>query len=203
MVDRYGYLAVVGLIMVESFGIPAPGQTMLIVAGACAATGRLDIAAVAALAVFAAVAGDCLAYLLGRTGGRPLVLRLGRYVWLTEKRLARVEELSRRHGRKIVFTARFVDGLRQVNGIVAGTVRMPFRSFLVWDALAAVVWVAVFGGVGYLGGVHLDAIFDFAGTYRVPLLIGLAVLVGALVLRRVLRCRSRRRDRVPVPVAAG
>ena len=159
VVDRYGYLAVVGLIMVESFGVPAPGQTMLIVAGACAATGRLDVAAVVTLGVFAAVAGDSLGYLIGRTGGRPLVLRLGRYVWLTDKRLTRVEDLSRRHGRKIVVVARYVDGLRQVNGVVAGVVRMPFGRFLGWDVLAATTWVVVFTGVGYLGGVHLDAVF--------------------------------------------
>jgi membrane protein DedA with SNARE-associated domain len=199
VLDRYGYLAVVGMIMVESFGIPAPGQTMLIVAGACAATGRLDLAAVIALAVLAAIAGDCLAYLLGRTGGRPLVLRLGRYVWLTEKRLVRVEDLFRRHGRKIVVVARFVDGLRQVNGVVAGVVRMPFGRFLGWDALAAALWAAVFSGVGYLGGVHLDALFGFARAHRVPLLLGLAVLVGALVVRRVARRRARR---APVPSVA-
>lgn len=193
--DRYGYPAVVIVVMVESFGVPAPGQTMLIVAGACAAAGRLDIAAVATLAVAAAVAGDCLAYLIGRSGGRPLVRRVGRYLWLTEERLARVEDLARRRGPRLVVTARFVDGLRQLNGVVAGIVRMPFGGFLAWDALAVVVWVVVFAGVGYVGGAHLDAVFDFVGAHRVPLSIGTAVLVGGLAAHLVCRGRSRRRDR--------
>lgn len=73
-----------------------------------------------ASAFLAAVSGDSLGYLIGRAGGRPLILRYGRYVRLTPGRLARVEEFMGRHAPKVVAIARFVEGLRQFNGIVAG-----------------------------------------------------------------------------------
>lgn len=201
VLDRYGYVAVVGVVMVESFGIPAPGQTILIVAGVFAATGHLNIAVVVALGALAAMVGDSISYLVGRSGGRPLVLRVGRYVLLTEKRLDRAEAFSRRHGRKVVVLARFVDGLRQVNGIVAGLVRMPFGRFITWNAVGATVWAILFSGLGYLGGAHLDTLFAYVRLYRGPLLLILGALVIGLVVRWVVRRniirRNTRRTTVP------
>jgi membrane protein DedA with SNARE-associated domain len=181
--DQYGYLAMVAVVMVESFGIPAPGQTILIVAGVYAATGHLNIVVVAVLGLLAAVGGDSLGYLIGRAGGRRLVLRVGRYVLLTEKRLDRAESFSRRHGRKVVVVARFVDGPRQLNGIVAGLVKMPFGRFVGWDAVGATVWAALFSGLGYLGGAHLNTLYDAILRYRGLVLAVLGVLVAGLVIR--------------------
>ena len=129
LLDHWGYLAVGFLLLVEDFGVPAPGETVLIAASVYAGAGRLNIVAVGVIGFAAAVAGDNVGYAIGRFGGRALVLRFGRYVILTGDRLDRAESFFTRHGGKIVIVARFIEGLRQANGIIAG---------ITPDALAAV-----------------------------------------------------------------
>ncbi|HSZ30600.1 MAG TPA: DedA family protein, partial [Pseudonocardiaceae bacterium] len=87
----HGYLAVFGFLFIESFGAPVPGQTMLMAAGVFAGAGKLNVAGVAILGFLAAVAGDNIGYLIGHFGGRRLVLRFGRYVFVTEERLTKAE----------------------------------------------------------------------------------------------------------------
>ncbi|HET9256958.1 MAG TPA: DedA family protein, partial [Pseudonocardiaceae bacterium] len=120
ILTSYGYLAVFGFLFVESFGAPVPGQTLLIAAGVFAGAGRMNVFGIAALGFLAAVAGDNVGYLIGYFGGRRLALRYGRYIFVTDKRLSKAEDFFARHGGKVVGIARFIDGLRQLNGIVAG-----------------------------------------------------------------------------------
>jgi membrane protein DedA with SNARE-associated domain len=91
VLDHYGYLAVGGFITLEDFGIPVPGETILIAAAVYAGAGRLNIVAVGLVAVIAAVAGDNIGYAVGFFGGRALVLRFGKYVGLTSARLDKAE----------------------------------------------------------------------------------------------------------------
>ncbi|MFD0392512.1 DedA family protein [Streptomyces nogalater] len=110
LLGHYGYWAVGAVVLVEDFGVPAPGETILLAAGVYAGAGRLNVAAVALIAFAAAVAGDNLGYLIGRSGGRAFVHRWGRYVFLTPKRFEAAEGFFTRHGGKIVTVARFVEG---------------------------------------------------------------------------------------------
>ena len=177
----HGYLAVFGFLFIESFGAPVPGQTMLMAAGVFAGAGRLNVAGVAILGFVAAVAGDNVGYLIGHFGGRRLVLRFGRYVFVTEKRLTKAEGFFRRHGGKIVAVARFIDGLRQLNGIVAGIAGMPWQRFLAFNALGAAAWVGVWTSAGYFAGGHLTAIYDEFHRYQaLVLLLAGAVIVAVL-----------------------
>jgi len=89
LLDQYGYLAIGGLVLLEDFGIPVPGETVLIAGAVYAGAGRLNIVAVGLIALAAAIIGDNVGYLIGRLGGRALVLRYGRYVLLTGHRLDR------------------------------------------------------------------------------------------------------------------
>jgi membrane protein YqaA with SNARE-associated domain len=145
LLDHWGYLAVGFLIFIEDFGVPSPGETVLIAASVYAGAGRLNIVAVGVIGFAAAVLGDNVGYAIGRFGGRTLVLRFGRYVMLTPERLAGAESFFTRHGGKIVIVARFIEGLRQANGIIAGLTKMPWPRFLAFNAL----------GRGPVGG-HLD-----------------------------------------------
>ena len=125
VVDRYGYPAVFLTILVEGVGIPAPGQTILIAAALSAAHGHLSIVWVMILACMGAGLGNSLGYLLGRWGGRALLARFK----VRGDRLARLEGHFRRYGGGVVLVARFLDGLRQLNGLVAGMLAMPWRVF--------------------------------------------------------------------------
>lgn len=187
---RHGYLAVGGLVLLEDFGIPVPGETILIAAALYAGAGRLNIAVVALVALVAAITGDNIGYAVGRLGGRRLVLRFGRYVLLTEQRLTTAEGFFARHGGKVVAVARFVEGLRQANGIVAGLTRMPWPRFVAFNALGAALWVALWSCTGYFAGSHVTAIYHAVGNISL-LLAALAVLALLVAWRRH---RHRRGD---------
>ncbi|AXI76379.1 DedA family protein [Peterkaempfera bronchialis] len=194
LLEHYGYAAVGGLVLVEDFGVPAPGETILIAAAVYAGAGQLNIFAVGAVAVAAAVVGDNIGYLVGRSGGRAFVHRWGRYVLLTPERFERAEQFFVRHGAKVVTIARFVEGLRQANGIIAGTAGMHWRRFLFFNTLGAVLWVGLWAGLGYAAGTHIGAIYQQVHRYQRWLLIGLGVLVAALIARHLLH---RRRTAAP------
>jgi membrane protein DedA with SNARE-associated domain len=193
VVDKFGYLGVAALVFIESFGIPAPGETAIIAGSAYAGRGHLNIFAVALTAFLAAVVGDSVGYWIGRRGGRPLIQRYGRYVRLTPPRLDRVSRFMSRHGPKMVVVARFVEGLRQFNGVAAGMTGMPFPRFLACNALGAVLWVGCWSAVGYFAGNHLDQITATVSRY-VAVAVGLAILVLIAYVWR--RRRTHRKARV-------
>jgi membrane protein DedA with SNARE-associated domain len=194
VVSRFGYLGVGGIVFIESFGVPAPGETSIIAGSVLAGSGRLNIFVVALVAFLAAVGGDSIGYLIGRTGGRSLLLRFGRYVGLNERRLARVEKFMARRGAVMVVVARFIEGLRQLNGVVAGVTRMPFLKFLICNAIGAALWVGVWSSAGYFAGNHLDAIEGAFHRYSNVALVAIVVLVAAYVWHHVRRRRAHRAE---------
>ena len=187
--DHYGYLAVLALVFVEDFGVPVPGETVLIAGAIYAGSGRLNIALVVVLAFCAAVLGDNVGFAVGRFGGRRVVERYGRYVLLTPARLTKATGFFDRHGGKVITIARFVEGLRQANGIIAGATGMRWRRFLLFNALGAALWVLVWSSVGYFSGSHIDAIYGDATRYDRYVAIALGALVAAYIVRRVRRAR--------------
>jgi len=194
VVSRFGYLGVTGIVFIESFGVPAPGETSIIAGSVLAGNGHLNIFVVAVAAFLAAVGGDSIGYVIGRTGGRSLLLRFGKYVGLNERRLTRVEKFMARRGALMVIVARFIEGLRQLNGVVAGVSRMPFAKFLICNAIGAALWVGVWSSAGYFAGNHLEAIEGVIHKYSNLALIALVVLVAAYVWHRVRRRRAHKAE---------
>jgi membrane protein DedA with SNARE-associated domain len=181
------------VVMLESFGIPLPGETALIFFGVLASKGDYDIASVIAVAAVAAIVGDNLGYwLIGRLGGRAL-LRRNRWLkrW-ADTVLPRAEGIMRRHGGKTVFFGRFVAVLRFTAAWVAGLGRMRWWRFLFWNAAGGVVWATAVGLVAFYGGkAAADAIQRyglFAAAGVVVLLVGawLAVHFGKERLEKYL-----------------
>lgn len=190
VLDKHGYLAVAAFVFLEDFGVPVPGETILIAAAVFAGAGHLDVVAVGVIAVAAAVLGDNIGYLLGRTGGRALVLRFGKYVLLTEKRLDAAQAWFARHGGKVVVIARFVEGLRQANGWIAGITRMHWLAFLLFNSIGAALWVGVWLTVGYVSGSHIDTVYSAISRYVIYIVIAIAVVIAVLVLRHLRRRRA-------------
>jgi len=189
--DHFGYWAVLLFVMIEDFGVPVPGETILIAAAVYAGAGRLNVIMVGVIGFVAAVIGDNIGFAIGHYGGRALVLRWGRYVRLTQERLDQAEAFFNRHGAWIIALARFVEGLRQANGIVAGTTGMRWRRFLVFNALGAALWVGTWVSLGYLAGSHIDTIYHDITGYSSYLLIALAVVLTAYIARHIVRRRRR------------
>src|ERR1700750_1769775 len=198
--DHFGYWAVLLLVMLEDFGIPVPGETVLIAASVYAGAGRLNVVAVGVVGFVAAVIGDNIGFAIGHFGGRALVLRWGRYVRLTEERLDKAEAFFARHGGWIITVARFIEVLRQVNGLVAGISGMRWRRFLVFNALGAALWVGTWVSVGYLAGSHIGSIYSYITRYSYYALIVAGVVIVALIARHLLRRRPARNPPAPGPV---
>jgi membrane protein DedA with SNARE-associated domain len=188
--ESYGLLAIFTLVMLEDFGIPVPGETVLIAGAVYAGAGKLNIVAVGVIGFVAAVLGDNIGYAIGRFGGRALVLRWGRYVFITKERLDKAERFFNAHGGKIITIARFVEGLRQANGLIAGIIEMHWLKFVAFNALGAALWVGTWVSVGYFAGHHITAIYDTANKYSLYAVIAAAVLIAGWL---VFRIRKRRR----------
>ncbi len=189
--DQYGYLAIAGFVFLEDFGIPVPGETILILGAVYAGTGRLNVFLVGLSGFMAAVIGDNVGFAIGHFGGRRLVERFGRYILLTPERLDKATGFFDRHGGKIVAIARFIEGLRQANGIIAGITGMHWAKFLAFNALGAAAWVAVWTSVGYFSGNHINTIYDQATRYSTYVAVAFGILVLVYIARVVWKRRAR------------
>jgi membrane-associated protein len=177
-----GYPALFGLVMAESGGAPVPGETALIAAGALAGQGHLEIALVIALAATAAIVGDNAGYLIGRHGGRRLLTRPGRFADQRAKVLERGEPFFARHGPKAVFFGRWILGLRVWASWLAGITHMPWRSFLVYNALGGISWAVTVGVLAYLAGDAIGVIVRDVGLAAFAVVAVLAA--GAYLIHR-------------------
>lgn len=154
--QRYGYWAIFGAVGVEGFGIPTPGQTVLEAGAAASASvdARLRIGWILLVAFLAASLGNTLGYMIGRLGGRAMLHRLH----IPQRHLDKVENGFDRYGGWLIVFARFFDGLRQLNGIGAGILEMPWTRFTLFNLMGAALWACFWGlGVYYLD-LDLDAI---------------------------------------------
>jgi membrane protein DedA with SNARE-associated domain len=177
-IDKYGYLGVAGLVTLEDFGVPVPGETVLITAAFFAGLGQLNILLVALVAFLGAVVGDNIGFAIGHYGGHPLVERFGKYIFLTPERINKVERFFSRHGGKVVVIARFVEGLRQANGIIAGLSEMQWAKFITYNAIGAVLWVGLWSAAGYFGGSHISTFLRYQLYFTITVLILLVAFAG-------------------------
>jgi membrane protein DedA with SNARE-associated domain len=184
LLATFGYLAVFLFIAIESMGIPFPGETMLITAAIYAGhTHRLDIVLVIAAAAAGAIIGDNIGFAIGHWGGYRLIRRYGHYVRLHKGRLKLGQYLFRKHGAKVVFFGRFVSILRAYAAFLAGTNRMPWWRFLVFNAAGGVVWASVFGVGAYALGTQINNLSRTSGIVF-GILAGLAIVASFVFLRR-------------------
>ncbi len=181
LVGTYGPLIVGLFVLLESAGLPLPGETALLVAAAAAGAQHRSIGVVIAVAAGAAIVGDAGGYWLGRRGGRPVLEHYGAWLRLDATKLERLEAFFSRHGPKAVFFGRFVGVLRTYTALFAGISRMPYGTFTVFNALGGITWATLFGGVGYAFGQYLGVVERVARLVGWALLLGLG-LVGTGVL---------------------
>jgi membrane protein DedA with SNARE-associated domain len=140
LIAQYGYWAIGLIVMLESSGLPLPGETALLLgAGYAGATGRIELSSVVAAAAVGAIIGDNIGFWIGRTFGADLLLRYGKYIYLPERRIKLGQYLFERHGAKIVFFGRFIALLRILAALLAGVNKYPWRPFLVYNAAGSAV----------------------------------------------------------------
>jgi len=196
--DHWGYGAIALLLLLENIGVPViPGELAMIAGAIFAGTGRagLNIVLVGLVAVTAAIVGAQIGYLIGRFAGRELILHYGKYVLLKPEHLDRAEAVVDRYGGIVVVMARFIVGLREANGIIAGITQMRLVTFTFFNVIGAFAWVATWVTLGYVAGDHIATIYADVNRYFLYLLIALgALLVGYIGWRLVRRRRAARQE---------
>ncbi|MEM1006059.1 MAG: DedA family protein [Pseudomonadota bacterium] len=177
LVESYGFIILFPTIFLETFGVPLPGESALIATSVMAAKGALNIYAVAVVAILAAIAGDNVAYFIGRRYGRSIILAYGTRFGITEARYDTVEQLAQKYGAFIVVFARFFVLLRQLNGLVAGSASMPWAKFFIANVLGSVFWVVFWTTLAYQFGEHVSLL---------PKAVHHALLIAAMAIPVVL-----------------
>jgi membrane protein DedA with SNARE-associated domain len=184
-----GYAALAGIIGAESAGLPVPGETTLLTFSALAKHGSMNIIWVITIAAAAATIGDNLGYMIARRVGRAAFARPGRWHKQRLDILQRGEAFFDRHGAKAVFFGRWVPGLRVWASWLAGMTRMPWRHFMVWNALGAVTWAITVGLAGYLLRAAAERVLGAGGAVA-------GIAISAVLLVAItgwhLRTRGRR-----------
>src|SRR5260370_9466179 len=178
----YGYWAVFFGVMLKTAGIPVPGETILLIAGYFASTGHFHLALVMLIAATGAVTGDNIGFAIGHHFGRGFLLRVGRFFFLTPKRIEHMENYFKSHGNKTILVARFINGLRVFAALLAGASKIPWRVFFVYHGARAGVWSVVITLLGYLFGASLPLLVKWVGRSGTILLIA-AIVIGVVVWR--------------------
>lgn len=179
-VVHYGYWAVAALLLLESAGLPLPGETVLLLASFLAYTEHeLKLPWLIVVATLATTLGGELGFALGRHGGRPLIERYQNAFGIRPENMARGERLFARYGPATVFLARFIFGMRVLASLLAGALRMPWRKFALFNFLGAALWVAAISSAGYLFGGHWNRLVH--DLKRFDLVVAIVVVLAAIL----------------------
>ncbi|WP_127782662.1 DedA family protein [Rhodococcus sp. X156] len=190
------YLAIALIVLVEDamfVGFVVPGETAAVVGGVAASLGRVDVYLMAAVTVAAAIAGDSIGYEIGRRYGTRML-----QAKVLAKRQAQVQSaqhLLATRGAIAVCVGRFVAYLRAIIPALAGTAGMPYRQFLLWNAVGGLVWGVSCVALGYLAGASYQQLASEAGR-DIAVAVGLVAVVAVLVWRV---CKHRRHNGVTPP----
>ena len=201
LVSSNGYWAVILLVGVESLGVPLPGETALIFAGTIAGKyHHLNPWGIFAAAAAGAVIGDNIGFWIGDKGGFALLKRYGHYVRIDEAKLKVGRYVFDRHGGKVVFFGRFISVLRTYAAFLAGTNKMEWRKFLVYNAAGGIIWSAIYTWGAYFAG---NSLRKASGTINIILGVAAAVVIITAILltrRQIARLQRRAEEAYPGPL---
>src|SRR5438034_10901 len=185
LLNQTGYLGIFLLMVMESATLPVPSEVVLPLGGYLVSQGRLEFWSTVAVATIGSMVGTMVDYGIGYYLGRPAVLRYGRIVRFSEKRLETTEKWFAAHGKSVVLLARFVPLLRTLIAFPAGIVRMDVKRFLAYSAIGILVWDIALVYLGVLAGQNSTAIANTLQAYFLPLGVAALVIAGILVYREL------------------
>lgn len=188
LIEQYGLWLVFAAVLIEQLGVPIPAYPVLIVTGAVSARGDYTVAAVIAVAVIACVIADLVWYYAGARLGRGVLRLMCRVSLSPDSCVRRTETIYEKWGAPSLMVAKFVPGFAAVATAMAGVVRTRIGSFVVFDAIGALLWASV--GV-LIGWQFRDAINDVLDTLNAAGRVGLIVIVLAFALFVVVKAWRR------------
>jgi len=198
IVSDLGYPGLFLLITLESTLVPIPSELVMPFAGALAESGRFSLVAVLVINSVAALLGSGLCYWLGAAGGRPLLLRYGKYIFVRKKDIEKTEAYFAKHGKAVILIGRFLPVIRHIISVPAGISRMPLKAFFLQTFIGSTIWGTVLIMIGYELGANWESVAGKAK--RIDLVIGVVIVLAlvALAIRFMLR---RRREGASIPEA--
>jgi membrane protein DedA with SNARE-associated domain len=182
LLQSYTYPVLLLLVLLESLGVPLPGEIALVTAAAYASSGQISIVVVIALAALGAIVGGVLGYWIGIKGGLPLVTRYGGYIGVRKSHVDRAHAFFERNGSKTILFGRFVAILRTWAAIVAGAAAMSFTKFVTYNTIGSIVWAIVFGWLGYYFGRDLPLLEKYISRVSFGVLIVAVVGIALFLL---------------------
>jgi len=190
VIGDYGYYAVFILMVLESACIPIPSEVTMVFGGFLVSRGRLDFFWVGMLGTLANVLGSWLAYWVGLVGGRPLIDRWGKYIFLRKHEIDRAEVWFEKHGEAAVFVSRLLPVVRTFISLPAGVAKMPFAKFTLYTFLGCLPWTFALTWAGFLLGENWETFLKYGEPVSIAIVL---LLVAALVWWLVRRARARDR----------
>lgn len=193
LVDHYGYVGLFVALLLGNVGAPIGSEIVLPVSGGLTATGHLSyLWLTIVVAVAGELAGESIAYAVGRFGGVPAIERFGKYVGLHHDHLVRVHGFFERYGTFAIFICRFLPVIRGIAGFPAGIAEMNLAHFYLWTLLGSLIFCSALIVLGQALGGHLDAILPL--LHRGGTLVALAAVAAIVVGIVIVRVRARKRD---------
>ena len=184
LLHLYTYPVLLVLVLLESVGIPLPGEIALVTAAAFASQGTVSIYVVIVLAAIGASVGGVLGYTIGIKGGLPLLAHYGRYVGVRKSHIDKAHAFFERNGSKTILFGRFVAILRTWAAVVAGAAGMSLTKFVTYNTVGSIVWAVVFGWLGFYFGRDLPLLEHYISRFSFAVLVVVALAVGGYFLRK-------------------
>lgn len=189
-ISTFGYIGLALVLLVENLFPPIPSEIVLPLAGFLVGTGDLNYWGAVFAATFGAVVGAWILYAIGLWGGRPVILRYGKYLWISEEELDRAESWFKRYGDWVVLVARVIPLARSVVSVPAGTMRMPPLRFTVLTTAGTLIWNILLIQAGVILGENWEQVNEFMGTYSNVAYVAIALVVVYLIFKVVTHYRD-------------
>jgi membrane protein DedA with SNARE-associated domain len=201
LLQQYGYAGLFGLIFIENFGFPVPGETVFIAAILAAAHGQMRIVPVIVCAWVASVLGGLVGFAIGRFGGHKLLQKYGGYIGVNAERLGKIETFYKKYGAAFVVLGRFFEGVRQIYAILAGCMAASWRKFIIFNIVGATLWVGFWAALVLWFGRHMRHIWDAFKEHEALVFLGVALIAALSALYLHLRELDRAKRSIPPPAA--
>ncbi len=186
-VNHWGYFGIFAAMFLESSFFPFPSEVIMIPAGYLAYQGEMSLWAAILFGILGSLSGALFNYWLAKRFGRPFLLRYGRYFFLKEENLDKLERFFQKHGEISTFNGRLIPGVRQYISLPAGLSRMHIGRFALYTALGAGIWVTVLALLGYFLGANQDQVAKYLHNATIVALL----VVAGLSLFYWLRHRTK------------
>ncbi len=182
-IGAMGYTGIFLLMAMESSVIPIPSEVVMPPAGYLAQQGKMDMVWVILSGTLGSLVGAYINYFAARFLGRPLLLKYGRYVWITEEHFANVENYFKQHGEISTFIGRLLPVVRHLISLPAGLAGMNHVKFTLYTLLGAGIWVSVLAGIGYVIGENQELILRYSHQAVIAVIIFCILLASVYIWR--------------------